>query len=252
MYRSAASRNSMFFHIKMNYQPKYKKLVFFKKNNAGRNDSGRIIARTKTSVLVKRRDIKINYTLNYTKINFIGGFVFLPYKNRLLSLFFFSNGAVSYFLATRNHKIFHCSTFLFNKKIKGLRFRKLFAVIFRIKKLSFLSCLSIRPVIKAQYVRAPGCKSRLFKFDEETHSVVMEMPSKARKLFSYYSFAFFGAMANHHHKNFSTGKAGYWRSFGEKSTVRGVAKNPVDHPHGGRTKAIKYQRTPWGKTTKYK
>jgi ribosomal protein L2 len=28
--------------------------------------------------------------------------------------------------------------------------------------------------------------------------------------------------------------------------------NPVDHPHGGRTKAIKYQRTPWGKTTKFK
>jgi large subunit ribosomal protein L2 len=34
--------------------------------------------------------------------------------------------------------------------------------------------------------------------------------------------------------------------------VRGVAMNPVDHPHGGRTKAIRYQRTPWGKTTKYK
>jgi ribosomal protein L2 len=28
--------------------------------------------------------------------------------------------------------------------------------------------------------------------------------------------------------------------------------NPVDHPHGGRNKAIKYQRTPWGKTTKFK
>jgi ribosomal protein L2 len=28
--------------------------------------------------------------------------------------------------------------------------------------------------------------------------------------------------------------------------------NPVDHPHGGRTKAIRYPRTPWGKTAKYK
>jgi ribosomal protein L2 len=27
--------------------------------------------------------------------------------------------------------------------------------------------------------------------------------------------------------------------------------NPIDHPHGGRTKAIKYPRTPWGKTTKF-
>jgi len=32
--------------------------------------------------------------------------------------------------------------------------------------------------------------------------------------------------------------------FGNKSIVRGVAMNPVDHPHGGRTKAIAYQRTP--------
>jgi ribosomal protein L2 len=28
--------------------------------------------------------------------------------------------------------------------------------------------------------------------------------------------------------------------------------NPIDHPHGGRAKAIRYQRTPWGKTTKFK
>ena len=39
---------------------------------------------------------------------------------------------------------------------------------------------------------------------------------------------------------------------GKKPKVRGVAKNPTDHPHGGRTKAIKYPRTPWGKTTKFK
>jgi large subunit ribosomal protein L2 len=54
------------------------------------------------------------------------------------------------------------------------------------------------------------------------------------------------------HSNMSNGKAGYWRSFGSKSLVRGVAMNPVDHPNGGRTKSIKYPRTPWGKTTKYK
>jgi large subunit ribosomal protein L2 len=53
-------------------------------------------------------------------------------------------------------------------------------------------------------------------------------------------------------KNFSNGKAGYWRLFGVKPLVRGVAMNPVDHPHGGRTKSIRYPRTPWGKTTKFK
>jgi large subunit ribosomal protein L2 len=53
-------------------------------------------------------------------------------------------------------------------------------------------------------------------------------------------------------KKYVNGKAGFWRSFGHKPIVRGVAMNPVDHPHGGRTKAIKHQRTPWGLTTKYK
>jgi large subunit ribosomal protein L2 len=47
-------------------------------------------------------------------------------------------------------------------------------------------------------------------------------------------------------------RSGYWRNFGLKPHVRGVARNPVDHPHGGRAKSIKYPRTPWGKTTKYK
>jgi large subunit ribosomal protein L2 len=61
-----------------------------------------------------------------------------------------------------------------------------------------------------------------------------------------------GSLALHDNKNFLNGKAGYWRNFGVKPLVRGVAMNPVDHPHGGRTKSIKYPRTPWGKTTKFK
>ena len=39
-------------------------------------------------------------------------------------------------------------------------------------------------------------------------------------------------------------KAGFYKSFGVKVKVRGVAMNPIDHPHGGRTKAIKNPRTP--------
>jgi large subunit ribosomal protein L2 len=61
-----------------------------------------------------------------------------------------------------------------------------------------------------------------------------------------------GRLALEEKVNYLNGKAGYWRSFGNKPLVRGVAMNPVDHPHGGRTKAVKYPRTPWGKTTKFK
>jgi large subunit ribosomal protein L2 len=62
----------------------------------------------------------------------------------------------------------------------------------------------------------------------------------------------YGSISLKENKNFLNGKAGYWRSFGLKSLVRGVAMNPVDHPHGGRTKSVRYPRTPWGKTTKFK
>jgi len=47
------------------------------------------------------------------------------------------------------------------------------------------------------------------------------------------------------------GKAGINMNRGYRPTVRGVAKNPVDHPHGGRTKTNSPERTPWGKTAKY-
>jgi large subunit ribosomal protein L2 len=45
-------------------------------------------------------------------------------------------------------------------------------------------------------------------------------------------------------KNLTNNKSGFWRKFGSKSVVRGVAKNPVDHPNGGRTKSIKTPKTP--------
>jgi len=59
-----------------------------------------------------------------------------------------------------------------------------------------------------------------------------------------YSIGSLGSVAlSENNKVFNT-KSGFYRNNGVKAQVRGVAMNPVDHPHGGRTKAIKYQRTP--------
>jgi ribosomal protein L2 len=208
-HKSNTSHNLNKFFIKLNYQPKHRQLTYLKKNNSGRGASGKIIIRTKTSILTKRKLVNINYCLNYKKLNFIGGFVLIPFKNKLLSLFFFSNGAISYFLTTNNHKIFHYSTFLFHKKFRKLNIKRIFTVMFRIRKLSILSNLSITPFSKAQYVRSSGCRARLFKFDVEKHLVTMELPSKSKKLFSYFSSAFLSPIANFDHKNSTNGKAGY-------------------------------------------
>lgn len=72
----------------------------------------------------------------------------------------------------------------------------------------------------------------------------MKLPSGVKKVFSTYAIASLGSVALPNQKKCKVNKAGFFSNLGKKSKVRGVAKNPVDHPHGGRNKAIRYQRTP--------
>ena len=64
-----------------------------------------------------------------------------------------------------------------------------------------------------------------------------------------------GAVSNQDHQNENLGKAGRSRWKGRRPNVRGVAMNPVDHPHGGgegKTAGGRHPVTPWGKSTKGK
>jgi large subunit ribosomal protein L2 len=59
-----------------------------------------------------------------------------------------------------------------------------------------------------------------------------------------------GAVSNPDHQNINIGKAGRTRWLGIRPTVRGEVMNPVDHPHGGRTRGGRNPVTPWGQPTK--
>jgi len=64
-----------------------------------------------------------------------------------------------------------------------------------------------------------------------------------------------GAVSNPDQQNIKLGKAGRKRWLGKRPSVRGVAMNPIDHPHGGgegRTSGGRHPVTPWGKPTKGK
>jgi large subunit ribosomal protein L2 len=61
-----------------------------------------------------------------------------------------------------------------------------------------------------------------------------------------------GAVSNPDQQNVKIGKAGRTRWLGKRPVTRGIAMNPVDHPHGGRTKGGKHWVTPWGISTKGK
>jgi large subunit ribosomal protein L2 len=251
-YASAASRNITCFPSENIIFKKYRNLTVKKKNTSGRSNTGKIIFRTKTSFLFKKKHVAINYSLQYRHLGTIASFTFIPYKNRLLSLVFFCNGMASYFLATNSQILFSFFYVKLPKSLSKVHLPLTHCFLFQIKKLSFVSCLEKIPGKGAQLVRSTGTKAKLMALDDDTRSCTIKLPSGLKKIFSYYSFAFFEQLAIPFHKRRKNGKAGFWRKFGKKSTVRGVAMNAVDHPHGGRTKSIKTPLTPWGKITKFK
>jgi large subunit ribosomal protein L2 len=84
---------------------------------------------------------------------------------------------------------------------------------------------------------------------------IVRLNSGEQRLVLSSCFATVGAVSNPDHMNISLGKAGRSRWLGIKPSVRGVAMNPIDHPHGGgegRTSGGRHPVTPWGKPTKGK
>jgi large subunit ribosomal protein L2 len=84
---------------------------------------------------------------------------------------------------------------------------------------------------------------------------ILRLNSGEQRLVHQNCMATVGAVSNPDHGNISIGKAGRNRWLGKKPSVRGVAMNPVDHPHGGgegRTSGGRHPVTPWGKPTKGK
>ena len=80
--------------------------------------------------------------------------------------------------------------------------------------------------------------------------VIIRLKSGETRLVPANAMASVGAVSNQDHINEVIGKAGRARWKGARSVSRGIARNPVDHPNGGRTNGGKHWATPWGKPTK--
>lgn len=226
-----------------------------KKSNAGRNTQGRIVVWTKSSIKTKLKYPKINYNFRLKSLLLITTLKLIPFQNKLITLSFLASGGITYLPATDSMKIFNFIYFPINKssrKIKNLFLNPTLFLILQVKRLSKISLLELFPGNGIKFIRSSGSYGKLIKLNLENHTALIQLPSGVRKFFSIYSIASLGAVSASEKKNTTNTKSGFWRSFGLKPKVRGVARNPVDHPHGGRTKAIKYPRTPWGKTTKFK
>ena len=81
----------------------------------------------------------------------------------------------------------------------------------------------------------------------------IRMPSGEIRMLHLDCYSTVGVLGNPDFKNISIGKAGRTRNLGFRPSVRGMAMNPVDHPHGGgegRSKSGSHPMTPWGKGCK--
>lgn len=88
---------------------------------------------------------------------------------------------------------------------------------------------------------------------KEGSYVTLRLPSGEMRMVFGECYATLGELGNEDHMNVSLGKAGASRHLGRRPKVRGVAMNPIDHPHGGgegKTAAGRHPVTPWGKPTK--
>jgi large subunit ribosomal protein L2 len=81
-------------------------------------------------------------------------------------------------------------------------------------------------------------------------NVIIRLKSGETRLVPANGMASVGAVSNQDHINEVVGKAGRSRWKGARPVSRGIARNPVDHPNGGRTNGGKHWATPWGKPTK--
>ena len=104
-----------------------------------------------------------------------------------------------------------------------------------------------------QLARAAGTYVQLVGRD--AGYAILRLNSGETRMVPAECMATVGAVSNPDNSNVSIGKAGRMRWKGRKPVVRGVAMNPIDHPHGGgegRTSGGRHPVTPWGKSTKGK
>ena len=170
-----------------------------------------------------------------------------PNRSTRIALVFYQNGAKSYILMPQELKVGDVVAAGKNVEAKVgncLPLRNI-PVGFTVHN------VEIKPGSGGKFARSAGTSVQLMaKADDYA---TLRMPSGETRMVHLDCFATVGTLSNPDHKNISIGKAGRTRRLGIRPTVRGMAMNPVDHPHGGgegRSKSGSHPVSPWGKGAK--
>jgi large subunit ribosomal protein L2 len=116
---------------------------------------------------------------------------------------------------------------------------------------TMVHAIELKPGSGASFARSAGTSCQIMAREEGM--VTLKLPSSEIRMFRESCLATIGQVGNLDHSNENWGKAGKSRWKGKRPKVRGVAMNPIDHPHGGgegRSSGGRHPVTPWGVPTK--
>jgi len=224
-------------------------LKFGAKRISGRNNQGRITRYHRGGGCKKsNRIIDFNRYI-WNIFGFVHRIEYDPKRNSLIALVVYSNGIMSYILATEGLSV---GDYIFSKedvvnKSGNSGYLSNLPIGLRI------SSIELTPNKGAQFIRAAGTYATIVSKFERT--VILKLKSGELRKAPFNCLATIGAVSNFQYiyRNFQ--KAGFYRLKGWLPVVRGVAMNPVDHPHGGgqgKTSGGRPSVTPYGVITKGK
>ena len=205
----------------------FKKLTKGLTKSGGRNNHGHLTARRKGGghkrkyrIIDFKRD-KIDSKANVVRIEYD------PNRSSLIALIKYSDGLYSYIICPQKIKVGDEIISSDNADIKIGNCLKLK----NIPTDTLIHNIELKPGKGAQLARSAGTYAQLVGKDADYAQI--KLSSGEIRIVRVECKATIGMVSNADKKNIKLGKAGRNRWLGVKPVVRGVAKNPVDHPHGG-------------------
>ncbi|MFT6332787.1 MAG: large subunit ribosomal protein L2 [Lentimonas sp.] len=218
--------------------------------HAGRNNNGRITVRHKSGGHKKSYRI-IDFKRNKFDLEAVVERIeYDPNRTAFIALVKYTDGVYSYIIAP--HKLKVGDKIISSKELIDIKIGNAMPLSV-IPIGSIIHNLELKPGCGAAISRSAGTYVQLV--GKDAGYGLVKMQSGEIRLFLLDCIATIGSVSNPDNKNVSIGKAGRSRWLGIRPTVRGVAMNPVDHPHGGgegRTSGGRHPVSPTGKSAKGK
>jgi large subunit ribosomal protein L2 len=227
-------------------KPAPKSLLEPKRRTNGRNHSGHITCRHKGGG-AKQMYRLIDFKRDKENIPAtVAAVEYDPNRSALIALLYYKDGEKRYIIAPQGIKV--GATVVTSDEppfqigcCMKLKFMPVGSVVHNVE---------LKPGRGAQCVRSAGLSAQLMARSNGYASI--RMPSGEVRMINENCRATFGAVSNAEHNLRVLGKAGRSRWLGIRPTVRGVAMNPVDHPHGGGEGRSKgnHPQSPWAQFAK--